>query len=152
MARARLSDLVPAPVPRGVVTRRVPRTRERRGVAGSLRRLHAVRRSVALRIVRPDLPRSDGRGPPVVGCAAGGMLDIVVDGETGRLVPPQDPAALAGAIVEIAGDPSLQQSMGRAGRLRLLERFTHRSMARGFEELYRKVIDSSPGNEERHRD
>jgi glycosyltransferase involved in cell wall biosynthesis len=43
----------------------------------------------------------------------------VVDGETGLLVPPQDPPALAAAIRRLAGDRDLRHRMGRAGRVRV---------------------------------
>jgi len=77
---------------------------------------------------------------PVIGCRAGGPLDIVVDGETGRLVPGEDGVALAAAIVELAASRELRAAMGRAGRARLLERFTHVTMAEGFARLYRQTL------------
>ncbi len=77
---------------------------------------------------------------PVVACRAGGPLDIVVDGETGRLVPGEDSESLAAAIVELAAAPALRLAMGRAGRERLLARFTHLAMAEGFARLYRQTL------------
>lgn len=77
---------------------------------------------------------------PVIGCSAGGPREIIVDGETGFLVPPEDPARLAVALVRLVTDADLRQRLGRAGRARLLERFTHTAMARGFAEFYRRVI------------
>ena len=47
----------------------------------------------------------------------------MVDGVTGRLVPPEDPAALAEALAALIRDPALRQAMGRPGRRRILERF-----------------------------
>ncbi len=61
---------------------------------------------------------------PVVATAAGGPLDTVVDGETGRLVKPGDSALLAEAILEIIEDRPRAIHMGQAGRLRACERFT----------------------------
>lgn len=61
---------------------------------------------------------------PVVATAAGGPLDTVVDGVTGRLVPAGDPPSLAAAVLEIIDDPRSAARMGEAGRSRALERFT----------------------------
>lgn len=63
-------------------------------------------------------------GKPVVATAAGGPLEIVRDGETGILVPPGDPAALAEGIRGLLEAPTLAQAMGRAGRHRAQEKFS----------------------------
>lgn len=60
---------------------------------------------------------------PVVATEAGAIAEIVVDGGTGRLVPSDQPAALAAALAGLIGDPALRQAMGQAGRRRILERF-----------------------------
>jgi type III pantothenate kinase len=54
----------------------------------------------------------------------------VVDGVTGRLVRPRDPAALADALVEVLGDPALAARFGNAGAKRVRERFTWPIVAR----------------------
>lgn len=61
---------------------------------------------------------------PLVATAAGGIPEAVVDGVTGRLVPPRDPRALADALLDVLSDPEQREAMGRAGRERFLERFT----------------------------
>jgi glycosyltransferase involved in cell wall biosynthesis len=53
-------------------------------------------------------------GVPVVGAAVGGIPDVIVDGECGRLVPTEDPAALARALVELGRDASLRRKLGEA--------------------------------------
>jgi len=63
-------------------------------------------------------------GVPVVATAAGGIPEAVVDGVTGRLVPPRDPPALAAALGEALADPGRRAAWGRAGRRRFEERFT----------------------------
>jgi glycosyltransferase involved in cell wall biosynthesis len=63
-------------------------------------------------------------GVPVVATAAGGIPEAVMDGLTGRLVPPRDPDALAAALVEVLADPARRAAWGRAGRQRFEERFT----------------------------
>lgn len=58
-------------------------------------------------------------GKPVVATAVGGFLDLVVDGETGLLVPPGDPAALRAALERLLADESLRRRLGAAGRARV---------------------------------
>jgi phosphatidylinositol alpha-1,6-mannosyltransferase len=60
-------------------------------------------------------------GRPVVGGRSGGMADAVVDGVTGFLVDPLDPAAIAGAIAALLADPARAEAMGAAGRRRVEE-------------------------------
>src|SRR5207253_6815553 len=62
-------------------------------------------------------------GRPVVASAVGGLLDLVVDGETGLLVPPRDPPALRAALDRLLDDPLLRARLGAAGRERIRERF-----------------------------
>jgi glycosyltransferase involved in cell wall biosynthesis len=62
-------------------------------------------------------------GKPVVASAVGGLLDIVVDGETGLLVPPGDVSALRAALERLLGDRELRRRLGEAGRARVRERF-----------------------------
>jgi glycosyltransferase involved in cell wall biosynthesis len=80
---------------------------------------------------------------PVIGCDSGGPRDIIVEGETGRLVPPSDPESLAEALIELAASHEARARMGRAGRARLLSSFTHLAMAEAFVELYRRAIARS---------
>jgi glycosyltransferase involved in cell wall biosynthesis len=61
---------------------------------------------------------------PVVASAVGGLLDLVVDGETGMLVPPRDIPALRGALERLLADPDLRRRLGEAGRARVQERFS----------------------------
>jgi len=77
---------------------------------------------------------------PVIGCRAGGIPEVVEDGVTGRLVDPQSPEQLADALSVLLQSPRLLYEYGIAGRQRLLERFTHIHMARGFEQVYRQVL------------
>ena len=63
-------------------------------------------------------------GLPVVATAAGGIPEAVLDGVTGRLVPPRDSRALAGALCEALSDEARRRAWGEAGRRRFLECFT----------------------------
>lgn len=60
---------------------------------------------------------------PVIASAQGGLPEIIVPGETGLLVPPNDPQALSDAVSELIGNPELGQSMGVKGRERVEQHF-----------------------------
>ncbi len=88
------------------------------------------------------------RGRPAVGSAIGGNAEIVRDGESGRIVPVADPAALAAALGEILGSPSVRREMGQRGRARILSEFTpERHLGRllsAYEAVLRGRVRSSP--------
>ncbi len=67
-------------------------------------------------------------GTPVVGSAVGGMPEVIIDGETGFLVPPDDPRALAEKIVLILKSEDLRRRLGRAARERFESTFSMRNM------------------------
>ncbi len=79
-------------------------------------------------------------GCAVVATAVGGVPDLVQEGVTGMLVPPQDPEALAGAVVELLGDPDRRAAMGEAGRRRQREEFSLDAMVRRVEDLYLELL------------
>ncbi len=63
-------------------------------------------------------------GKPCIGGRAGGTPDVIIDGETGFLVPYGDESALREAMVRLLDDADLRETMGRAGHARLVEHFT----------------------------
>ncbi len=75
-------------------------------------------------------------GVPVIATRVGGLPEVVVEGKTGHLVPPADPAALAEAILTVWRDPGGGQAMGRTGRQRAEDRFNVRRMVADYETLY----------------
>jgi glycosyltransferase involved in cell wall biosynthesis len=81
-------------------------------------------------------------GLPVVASRVGGVPEAVVDGETGLLVPPGDPASLAAAIERLLEDASLRRSLGQAGHARVRERFDLASFQRAHVDLYRRELAS----------
>lgn len=75
-------------------------------------------------------------GLPVVACGIGGNLELVEDGRTGYLVPPDDPAALARAVDALAGNPETADAMGMAGRAFAEAHYDYERMVGAFEQLY----------------
>ncbi len=86
-------------------------------------------------------------GKPVVATAAPGTTELVVDGETGLLVPIRDHVALARAIRDLVDDPDRARTLGRAGRGRVDADFTADRMVARFAELYEALAarKRSPG-------
>jgi glycosyltransferase involved in cell wall biosynthesis len=72
----------------------------------------------------------------VVATAIGGTDEAVVDGQTGLLVPPADPASLAAAIRRVLADAELRSRLGEAGRARVAERFSAQAMVRRVMDVY----------------
>ncbi|MFI5537009.1 glycosyltransferase [Nocardia sp. NPDC051900] len=78
-------------------------------------------------------------GVPVVATAVGGLIDTVVDGVTGRLVPPREPAELADAVGELLTTPGVRERYGRAGRERVESRYSWDRIAAETLHAYRRV-------------
>ena len=81
-------------------------------------------------------------GTAVVASRIGGIPEVVVDGETGLLVPPEDSYALAAALNELARNPERAEAMGRAGRERAVTQFSWTSVARTTLDLYHSLSRS----------
>lgn len=79
---------------------------------------------------------------PVVAAEVGAFPEIVVDGETGRLVPREDAAALSAAIASLVDDAARRTDMGAAARARVERRFRLEDEAAALNALYRALIGS----------
>ena len=79
---------------------------------------------------------------PVVATAVGGVAELVEADVTGILAPPGDAEALAGAMVDLAGDPERRRSMGERGRLRA-ERFDASVMVASYARLFERLCGGS---------
>ena len=93
------------------------------------------------------LAEAGGFGKPVVATRVGGIPEVVVDGETGLLVPKEDPAALAAALDRLVADPALRARLGQAARARCRARFDVRRMAEGFTDLYAELSGQATGGQ-----
>lgn len=80
-------------------------------------------------------------GRPVVATAVGGVPSVIRDRETGLLVPPANPDALATALAEALAAPE-SSNWGRAGAELVLERHGIETMVRAFETIYEQVLDA----------
>ncbi len=83
---------------------------------------------------------------PVVGTTVGGIPEVVIDAETGVLVPPRDPQALARAMGRLRADADLRRELGRRGRKVVMERFSMEQMAAEIEAVY-EVLTSCRGGQ-----
>ena len=81
-----------------------------------------------------------GHGLPVVAAKSGALPEIVLDGETGLLVPPRDPAALATALRTLWSDPIRCATLGQAARARAVEHFSRDNYFQGIMNVYQHVI------------
>lgn len=79
-------------------------------------------------------------GLPVVASAVGGIPELVVDGETGFLVPPGDPRALADALGRLLAAVELRRAFGRAGRARVERAFSVAAARQAHVELYERLL------------
>ena len=90
--------------------------------------------------VPQSLLQAFAAGVPAVATAIGGIPEVVIDGETGILVPPEDPQALARAIEAVLDDPSAAATRARAARKLVEERFSHAGAISRLLALYDEVI------------
>jgi glycogen synthase len=77
---------------------------------------------------------------PVVSTRVGGIVDVVLDGQTGLLVSPGKPEELADAINRILSNPTLGERMGKAGRTRIETLFTWNKVAEDTLSLYQEIV------------
>jgi glycosyltransferase involved in cell wall biosynthesis len=82
---------------------------------------------------------------PVVCTDVGGLPQVILDGETGILVPPHAPSELARAMLQMIHSPDKARQMGLAGRRRVEEHFDLRKVVARYEELYTSLVSKKRG-------
>jgi glycosyltransferase involved in cell wall biosynthesis len=97
--------------------------------------IHPSRRESFGRVIVEALARE----VPVVAARSGGAEEIIADGETGFLVPVEDPEALAGAAIRMISDPDQARAMAVRGRAEVMERYTIARTAMEMEEELQRV-------------
>ena len=80
-------------------------------------------------------------GLPVIASSVGGVPELIEDGTTGWLVPPQDADALASRLRLLLSDSDLRLRMGSAGYARVRDRFSAAQMTENFGELYDELLN-----------
>jgi glycosyltransferase involved in cell wall biosynthesis len=80
-------------------------------------------------------------GIPIVATDAGGTKELMVDGETGYLLPVGDVKGMADAVNKLISDETLRENIGRAARRRIEDEFSFTSRMRQIEALYERVLD-----------
>ncbi len=82
-------------------------------------------------------------GLPVVATRVGGTPELVVDGKTAILVPPDDPSSMAEAILKVLTTPGLARQMGELGRKRAFESFHPSLFTRHLQDLYQQLYQEN---------
>ena len=86
-------------------------------------------------------------GMPVVASAVGGLVDTVIDGVTGRMVPPRRPDLLARALCDLLPDVAARRDLGGAGARRARTRYAWSNIASETARAYRHAISARAGLE-----
>jgi glycosyltransferase involved in cell wall biosynthesis len=95
--------------------------------------------SVEPHFARPII-EAGAMGKPVVASRLGGPLELVAEGETGLLVPREDPQALAEALIEVLRDPERAAALGEAGYQQAREHFNADKNAQATFALYDQLL------------
>lgn len=79
-------------------------------------------------------------GLPVIATRCGGPEEIITDGVDGLLVPRDDPAALAAAMLRVAADETLRRNLGNAARASARNKFSLTKMLESYDQIYREAL------------
>ena len=80
-------------------------------------------------------------GKPVVATDVGGNRELIIDGKTGFLIPPNNPSALAEAIVKLLNNVNLRSKMGTEGRVRIKDYFSKEKMIKNIDSLFENLLN-----------
>ena len=114
---------------------------ERSDVPAVMRGLHCFSLPSKAEGLSYTLLEAMASGLPVVATAVGANPDLVRNGETGEIVPPNDPQSLGDALARLAAAPAaLGRQLGRAGRARVEKDYGQRSMVKAYQGLYERYL------------
>jgi glycosyltransferase involved in cell wall biosynthesis len=82
-------------------------------------------------------------GKPVVATAVGGAPEVIIEGETGYIVPPDDERAMADRIISLLNDPKRASAMGLKGRAIVEQKFSCDAQLKRTEALYEQLLVST---------
>ena len=85
-------------------------------------------------------PQALAIGKPVIATNVGGLPEIIEDNVTGLLIPKEDPAAIATAIIKLADDKELARRLAEKGREKILKDFTLKGMIDKTERVYNLLL------------
>ena len=115
------------------------------GVRGWLERLRVFVLSSDWEALPLVLIEASAAGLPIVSTRVGGTSEIVMDGQTGILVPARDSRSLARRVLELLENPELAANLGHAARERAFRHFDIRDLAERTATLYREVLAERAG-------
>ncbi|NML14405.1 TIGR03088 family PEP-CTERM/XrtA system glycosyltransferase [Azohydromonas sp. G-1-1-14] len=114
---------------------------ERSDVPAVMRGLHCFSLPSKAEGLSYTLLEAMASGLPVVATAVGANPDLVKNGETGEIVPPDDPQALGNALARMASAPqALARQLGRAGRARVVKDYSQQAMVKAYQGLYERYL------------
>ncbi len=117
---------------------------ERGDVADIMRGLHLFALPSLAEGISNTILEAMASALPVVATDVGGNADLVVQGQTGYVVPSARPEAMARRLVELASSPELATAMGRAGRLRVQASFSLQAMVSTYQAVYDRHLRRGP--------
>ena len=126
---------------------------ERSDVADIMRGLHAFALPSLAEGISNTIIEAMASGLPVIATDVGGNADLVVPQQTGTIVPPANPEAMARGLLDMAMRPLQAQAMGEAGRQRVLANFSLQAMVSTYQSVYDhqlRIQGFYPQREEHH--
>lgn len=109
---------------------------KRNDVSDIMRGMHAFVLPSLAEGISNTILEAMASGLPVVATAVGGNADLVVQGQTGYIVPPANPQAMAHQLVALASNPERARSMGQTGRQRVQTTFSMQAMVSTYQSVY----------------
>ena len=82
-------------------------------------------------------------GLPVVATRVGGVPELVEEGVTGFVVPPENPGELAEALIRLLDNPALRLEMGRSAKMKVARQFSAVSMQEKTADLYQALLNKA---------